>query len=140
VGVDIGTHLDLLDLDGPLFLACLGGLLLGLILESTDIEDLADRRLGVGGNLDEVESGVGCDLQRLLDGDDAAIVTLVIDQLDFADANLLVYPRTFLGRGGGSIGSANGNVSCCWDRASSENITGFVQDSGKRRAKSTVPG
>src|SRR5690606_16425881 len=45
MGVDVGTHLDLLDLDGLLLLAGLGSLLLALILHSAEIGDLADWRL-----------------------------------------------------------------------------------------------
>jgi hypothetical protein len=45
--VDAGAHLDLFDLDDLLMLAGLGGLLLLLIFVFAEIEDLADRRLGV---------------------------------------------------------------------------------------------
>ena len=46
--VDHRAHLDLLDLDDLLLLAGLGGLLLFLIFEFAVVEDLADRRLGIG--------------------------------------------------------------------------------------------
>jgi hypothetical protein len=48
MGIDAGTHLDLLDLDGFLLLARLGGLFLGLELVLAVVEDLDDRRLRIG--------------------------------------------------------------------------------------------
>ena len=50
VGVDVGPELDLLDLDHLLALARLGGLLLRGILEAPEIEELGDRRSGIGGD------------------------------------------------------------------------------------------
>src|SRR4029077_9101053 len=105
--VDVRTHLDLLDLDGPLLLARFGGLLLRLVFETAKIEDLADRRGGVRRDFDEVEAGFAGHGQGPLDGDNAEVGAFVVDQLDLADAYLLVYPRTFLGRWRCYIGSAN---------------------------------
>jgi hypothetical protein len=45
VDIDIGPHLDFLDLDGLLLLAGFGGFLLRLKLEAAVIEDLGDGRL-----------------------------------------------------------------------------------------------
>ena len=56
VVVDVGTHLDLLDLLRLLLLALLVGLLLGLVLVAADIEELGDRRIGAGADLDQVEA------------------------------------------------------------------------------------
>ncbi len=71
VVVDAGTELDLLDLDDLLLLAGLGGLLLLVEVELAVIEDLADRRIGVRGDLDEIESGVFGQLERVREGDNA---------------------------------------------------------------------
>src|SRR6516164_4305046 len=57
--VDTGAQLDLLDVDDLLPLARYVLLLLLLILELPGVEDLADRGIGVGRNLDEVEAGIG---------------------------------------------------------------------------------
>lgn len=60
-GVDLGTELHLLDLDTLLVLA--GGLLLDglLVLVLAVIHHLADGRIGIGGDLNEVEVLVVCD-------------------------------------------------------------------------------
>jgi hypothetical protein len=52
--IDVRTHLDLLDLLRLLVLARGGGLFLGLVFELADIENLAYRRIGAGGNFNEV--------------------------------------------------------------------------------------
>jgi len=54
VNVDVRPHLDLLDLDGALLLARLGGLFLRLIFVFAVVENFADRRLGIRRDLDEV--------------------------------------------------------------------------------------
>ena len=56
VVVDVRTHLDLLDLLRLLLLALLVGLFLGLIFVAADVEELGDRRIGVGRDLDQVEA------------------------------------------------------------------------------------
>jgi len=58
VAVDAGAHLDLFDLDDLLLLPSLVLLFLRFIFEATEIEDLADRRIGVRRDLDEVEPGI----------------------------------------------------------------------------------
>ena len=55
--VDARAHLDLFDLDDLLLLARLGGLLLLLVFVFAVVEDLGDRRIGVGRDLDQVEPG-----------------------------------------------------------------------------------
>src|SRR5207247_6938065 len=87
--VDHWSELDLLDLDHLLFLAGFRGLLLRLVFIFAVIENLADRRGRIGGDLDEIEAGfpglVQCDLE--LHG--TKIVAGLIDQLDFANPDLL---------------------------------------------------
>jgi hypothetical protein len=108
MGVDVGPHLDLLDLDGLLLLARLGGLLLALIFQLAEIGYLADWRLGVGCYLDKVESGlVGCP-ERVLYVDNAVIVTLIVDELDPGNPDIAVGARSFLDRRRGFEWSANG--------------------------------
>ena len=65
VVVDVRTHLDLLDLLRLLRLARHVGLFLGLVFVLADIEELGDRRVGVGRNLDQVETDFGGLLDRL---------------------------------------------------------------------------
>jgi hypothetical protein len=54
VGVDVGAHLDLLDLDDLLVLARLCRLLLVGVFQLAQIEDLADGRIRIGSDFDEV--------------------------------------------------------------------------------------
>jgi hypothetical protein len=50
--VDVRTHLDLLDLLRLLALAGEVGLFLGLIFEFANVQEFADRRVGIGGDFD----------------------------------------------------------------------------------------
>jgi hypothetical protein len=66
-------------------------LLLGLfVLELAVVEDAADGRVGVGGDFDEVEAGVAGHGERFVDGRDAQLVALIVDDEDFPDANPFV--------------------------------------------------
>ena len=88
--VDVRTHLDLFDLDDLLLLARLGRLLLRLVLVLAEIQDLADRRLGVGRDLDQIEAGLGGALACVVDGDHADIVAGGVDELDVWSVDALV--------------------------------------------------
>jgi hypothetical protein len=96
MGVDVGSHLDLFDLDRLLLLARLGGLLLALVFQLAEIGDLADGRIGVRRNLDEVEARVFGYFQGFIDRNDAAIVALIVDELDPWNPNLTICAGTFL--------------------------------------------
>jgi len=67
VGVDVRTHLDLLDLDDLLMLAGFGRLLLVGVFQLAEVENLDDRRLCVGGYLDEVEACLFGGQQSIVD-------------------------------------------------------------------------
>lgn len=100
VVVDHGPEFDFLDLDHLLALAGLGRLLLLLILELAVIEQLADRRRRIGGDLDKIEPGLlGYD-DRFRDRDGAFVGSVLVDQMNFASANLLVDARAVLLDGG----------------------------------------
>ena len=97
VVIDGGAHLDLFDLDDLLVLASLVGLLLGLIFEAAEIKDLADRRLGIRRDLDEVEACFLGSSQRILNRGDANILAVFTDQLNFTDTtNFAVDTRPIL--------------------------------------------
>jgi hypothetical protein len=97
--VDHRPQLDLLDFDDLLLLARFGRLLLRLILVFAEIEDLADRRDRIGGDLYEIERSLLRQGQRGLDGCDADVGAIFVDELDLADADLLVDARPLLGGG-----------------------------------------
>ena len=90
MGVDVRAHLDLLDLDDLLVLARLGRLLLVGVFQLAEVEDLGDRRIGVRGNLDEIETGFFSEQQCLVDGDVAAVPAVGVDQLDAGNTDVAV--------------------------------------------------
>src|SRR3954471_3370282 len=97
--VDHGPVLQLLDLDDLLLFARLGGFLLFLIFVFAVVEDLDDRRRGVGRDLDQVDSGFLRGGKRVRNGHGAFVGAVSVDQMDFADANLLVDPWAVLAGG-----------------------------------------
>jgi hypothetical protein len=52
--LDVGAELDLLDVDRFLLLARLALLFLRFVFQFAEIEDLADGRIDISGDLDEV--------------------------------------------------------------------------------------
>ena len=90
VVVDHRPELDLLDLDDLLLLAGLG--LLFLLLEPVFpvVQDLADRRHGVGRNLDQIETGLRGLAQCVCDGDGSEVGTVLVDQVNLANANVFI--------------------------------------------------
>src|SRR5690606_25697475 len=90
-------------------LAGFGRLLLRLIFILAVIEKLGDRRYRIRGDLHEIKPGLLGSLQSDLNIDGPVIVPGLIDQLDFAGADLLIDARAVLGGGlRGSHRSANG--------------------------------
>jgi hypothetical protein len=100
VVVDHRAELDLLDLDDLLLLAGFG--LLFLFLESVlaVIEDLADRRHGVGRDLDQIETGLLGLGQSLCDRDGSEVGTVLVDQVNLANADIFVDALAVLLDGG----------------------------------------
>jgi len=111
VRVDRGAHLDFLDLDGLLLLARLGGLLLRLELVFSVVEDLDDRRLGIRGDLYEIETRLIGALPRILDVDNSVVLAFCINKLNLRDTDLVIDPGALLDGGGSAIGTANGRFS-----------------------------
>ena len=102
VVVDVGPHLDLLDLDDLLLLLGLGLFLLLLVFVLAVIKDLAHRRLGVRRDLDKVKAGLLCDGERPVGRDDTALLAGVVNQKNLGNRDILVDARpVVLGRGGG---------------------------------------
>ena len=75
-----------------LVLAGLAGLLRRLVLELAVVHELADRRAGHRGDLDEVEVCLLRQPQRVADGDDADLLTVRTDQAHLVDADPVVDP------------------------------------------------
>jgi hypothetical protein len=146
VDVDVRAQLDLFDLDGLLLLARLRRLLLRLELVFAVVQDLYDRRARVRRDLDQIETGLFGELTCLFDVDDAAVLTIMVDELDLRNTDLVVDPGTLLDGGGSTIGTANGLFSL--GRCRGMHIGGAgrsrhrrLEESGKSVAKSThAPG
>jgi len=77
--LDVGTELDLLDVDRLLFLARFALFLLRFVFEFAVVEDLTDGRIDVARNLDEVETCVDGLGDRLPRGDDAELFSVFVD-------------------------------------------------------------
>ena len=113
--VDAGAELDFLDLDRLLLLARLGGFLLRLILEFAVVEDFANGGADIGRNLDKVETGFAGQRNGFVDGGDASVRSILVDQLNLANADIFVGARpVLLDRRSGSHGATNGSalLSC----------------------------
>jgi hypothetical protein len=88
--INARAHLDFLDLNDLLLLARLGSLFLGLVFQTPQINDLANWRLGVGNNLDQIKPGFLGHRQGIVRGHNAHILAFGINQLDFGYANIAV--------------------------------------------------
>jgi hypothetical protein len=90
VRVDLEAQPHLLDDGERLVPPGLAGLLGGLVLELPVVHELADRRLGHGSDLDEVELRVLGQTQCFADRHDADLLALGTDQADLGDADTVV--------------------------------------------------
>ena len=88
VRVDLRPELDLLDHGVDLVLAGLTGLQSRFVLELAEVHELADRRAGRGGHLDQVEVSLLGQPQRVLDAHDADLLAVGSDEphLGYPDA------------------------------------------------------
>ena len=106
--IDIGTHLDLFDLLRLLRFPRGIGLFLGLIFELADIEKLGDGRIGVGRNLNQVESNLGCLINRFAGVHHAQIFAIFVNHTHLGRRDKLVKPGAVHRRGAGAHGSPGG--------------------------------
>jgi hypothetical protein len=131
--IDVRTEFDLLDLDDFLVLAGLGGLFLGLILKSAEVENFADRRNRLRSDLDKIKPCFFRAGKRLKIRDYAEVLAFVVNQLNLGNpADLPVDTRPILGGRRRAKRSANGRCLLLGAVA-----TGFGDGGGRRlRAKS----
>src|SRR3990172_7282421 len=87
---DLRSELDLLDLDLELVLAGLLCALFLLVAVLRVVHDPGDRRVRIGRDLDEIEPLLECELERLLRLGDPDLPSVLVDETDARDANLLV--------------------------------------------------
>lgn len=110
MGVDVRAHLDFFDFDDLLLLAGFGGFFLRRILQLAEIENLADRRFGIGRDFYEIEASFFRKLESLVGRDDTEILAFGIDKLNFRDTDFPVGARPVLDWGIGFERSANGRI------------------------------
>ena len=96
--VDAGTQLDLLDLDDLLLFARLVAALLLLVFVLAEVENLADRRIGVGRDFDEIEAGLDGLGERVVAGDDPQHLAPFVHQPDAWREDVVVDAGAFFGR------------------------------------------
>jgi hypothetical protein len=109
--VDHRPQLDFLDLDDFLLLARFGGFLLRLIFIFAEIENLANRRDRIRRDLHQIEPGLLRHGDGGADFSDALVGAVFVDELDLANADLLVDARALLG-GGLRVSDRATNGSC----------------------------
>lgn len=83
-------ELDLLHLHVVLLLLCITRSALLFVPELPEIHDLDDGRTSFGGDLNEVQSLVRCSLTGFIQRDDTDLFTVVADQSNRTDSDLLV--------------------------------------------------
>src|SRR5215468_2878825 len=91
--LDLGTELHFLEMNDVLFLARDALALRLLVLELSVVHDAADRWARGRRNLDQIESPLLRHGQRVARGDDANLLSCVIDEPHLRNANALVDPR-----------------------------------------------
>ena len=93
VGVDLRPELDLLDLDPRLLLTRLLLADVPLVLELAVIHDPADRRLGLRGDLDQIEIEILGALERVLDLHDSDLGPVGTDEPNLGGPDPIVDAR-----------------------------------------------
>src|SRR5690606_9375145 len=104
------AELHFLDLDLLGLLLGLVGLLLQIELELAEVHDLADRRIRVGLDLDQVQGLVLGHAQRLVARQDADHFAIGSDHAHARDADLLVFPVLLVR--GADISVSGGGLGC----------------------------
>ncbi len=115
------SQADLLDLDNLLRLSRLAFLLLLVELVFAKVEQAADRRHGIGRDLNQVQTAVEGQPERLLDREDAELVALFVDDPHLADPNLLINASGF-----GCYGSDTNTPQINWGRTGGRDKTRVV--------------
>lgn len=88
--VGVRTELDLFDFDCLLLLAGLGFALLLFVLELAEIHDLTDRRIGIGRDLDQIQTCILCHNKRARRGYDPNVFAVGANQADFRAPDAII--------------------------------------------------
>jgi hypothetical protein len=104
-------------------------------LEFAVVQHLADRRIGVGHDLDQIDAGLFGDGERLDQGHDAAILAFGVDQLDVTGADFPVGARTLFLRGRRSFHRTANGSGPMTARAAKTKSSARRQSRGEARAQ-----
>ena len=89
--VGLGAELDLLDADGHLLLAGGSLLLLAFVLESSVVDESADRGASVGSHFDEIVAALSGHIQGVLGEELPQLGARLVDDQNTGNTNSLVY-------------------------------------------------
>jgi len=106
MGVRIGAELDFFDLDDLLLFTGFGLALLLFVFELAEIHDLAHRRIGVGRNLDQIQTGIIGHLHSTRRGHNPCVFAIGSDQPDFIGSDAFIYARASVALWRGIVRSA----------------------------------
>ena len=92
----LGTQTDFLELRLMLLVALLAQTFFLLVLEFSEVHDAADRWTIVWTDLNQIHSGFLCQFQTVSSGNDPCHVSILVDDPDGRNPNLLVDPLRFV--------------------------------------------
>src|SRR6516162_7658600 len=99
VVVDAVAQFNLFNFDDFLFFARFVLFLLFFVFVLAEVEDFADRRVGVRRYLDKIEAGIGGHRKRFVTPDDSDHVAALVDEANAQDGDVFVDPGPFPGGG-----------------------------------------
>ena len=111
--VDVRTHLDLFDFLGLLRLAGRIGLFLGFVFILAHIQELAHRRIGVGGYFDQIEADFGRLFDRFSSQHYAQIFAFLVDHTDLGRGDEFIVSRAVLRRHWRQRAAGHGRAYSC---------------------------
>ena len=85
--INIGTELDFLDVDNLLLFAGFIGTFLGFVFEFAVIQDLADGRVNIRLNFNQIETDLISTANGIIHGDDTELLTIFINTTDTGGGN-----------------------------------------------------
>jgi hypothetical protein len=107
IGIGVRSELDLFDFDDLLLFARFGFALLGLVFEFAEIHDLAHGRVGIGRNLDQVQSSFFGHFHGAAGCHDPDVFTVGTNKANFVRADIFVNARACISLWRRVMGSAS---------------------------------
>jgi len=107
IGICVRSELDLFDLDDLLLFAGFRFALLGLVFEFAEIHDLAHGRIGIGRDLDQVQTRFLGHFHGATGRDNPDVFAVGTNQADFVRADIFVNARACVSLWRRVMGSAS---------------------------------